>query len=221
MDTPVDLLPRSTFRAQISAKLREAIINGTLEPGSQIVEAKLASQFGVSRGPLREAIRELINEGLLVSRSYAATFILQLSKEDVREIYSVRTVLETFAFETIWDRRDEAFRQELMRRHAALLAAIDEGDDEGSIAAELALHSLVFETTGNKLLVSLWESVKGRLQIYWAAHHRAHGRSGPRREAHDDYMKLALGGSLRDMKSEIKAHMQRGAETTEAFLGRS
>ena len=103
MDTPVDLLPRSTFRAQISAKLREAIINGTLEPGSQIVEAKLASQFGVSRGPLREAIRELINEGLLVSRSYAATFILQLSKEDVREIYSVRTVLETFAFETIWD----------------------------------------------------------------------------------------------------------------------
>jgi DNA-binding GntR family transcriptional regulator len=221
MDTPVDLLPRSTFRAQISAKLREAIINGTLEPGSQIVEAKLASQFGVSRGPLREAIRELINEGLLVSRSYAATFILQLSKEDVREIYSVRTVLETFAFETIWDRRDEAFRQELMRRHAALLAAIDEGDDEGSIAAELALHSLVFETTGNKLLVSLWESVKGRLQIYWAAHHRAHGRSGPRREAHDDYMKLALGGSLRDMKNEIKAHMQRGAEITEAFLSRS
>lgn len=218
MEQSVDLLPRSTFREQISIRLREAIINGTLEPGSQVIESKLASQFGVSRGPLREAIRELINEGLLVSRSYTATFVLYLSKEDVQEIYSVRTMLEIFAFELIWNRRDEEFRHEFMRRHAVLQDAIDRGDDEASIVAELALHSLVFEATGHKLMLSLWQSIKGRLQIYWAAHHRAHGRRGPKREAHDAYLKLALGNSLRDMKGEIKAHMQRGAKVTEAFL---
>lgn len=218
MEQPVDLLPRSTFREQISIRLRDAIMSGTLEPGSQIIESKLASQFGVSRGPLREAIRELINEGLLVSRSYTATFVLDLSKEDVQEIYSVRTVLETFAFELIWSHRNEAFKQELARRHAVLQGAIERSDDEASIVAELALHSLVFETAEHKLLLSLWESIKGRLQIYWAAHHRAHDRRGPKREAHDTYVRLALGQSFRDMKSEIKAHMQRGAQVTEAFL---
>ena len=121
----VDLLPRSTFREQISVKLREAIMNGSLAPGSQIVESRLASQFGVSRGPLREAIRELINEGLLVSRSYTSTFVIDLSKDDVQEIYSIRTALETFAFELVWEMRDDWFRDEIKRRHAALLETIE------------------------------------------------------------------------------------------------
>ncbi len=218
MATTVQSLPRSTFREQIALRLREAIMNGTLAPGSPIIETKLAAEFGVSRGPLREAIRELINEGLLVSRSYTATSVLELSTDDVREIYSVRTMFETFAFELIWDRRDEAFSTELRRRHGVLLDAIDREDDERSIVAELALHSLVFETTGNRLLTSLWDSLRGRLQMYWAAHHRAHGRRGPKRAAHDDYVNLALGTSLAAMKREIVEHMRRGAKVTEDFI---
>lgn len=218
MATTVQSLPRSTFREQIALRLREAIMDGTLAPGSPVIESKLASEFGVSRGPLREAIRELINEGLLVSRSYTATSVLDLSTDDVREIYSVRTMFETFAFELIWERRDEAFASELRRRHAVLLEAIDRDDDEQSIVAELALHSLVFETTGNKLLTSLWDALRGRIQMYWAAHHRAHGRRGPKRAAHDDYVSLALGDSLDAMKREIVEHMQRGAKVTEDFI---
>lgn len=195
-------------------------MNGTLEPGSQVIETRLASQFGVSRGPLREAIRQLIDEGLLFSKSYTATFVTELSKDDVREIYSIRTVLETFAFELVWDRREEAFRMEIERRHRALLEAIDRREDEESILAELKLHSLVFEQAGHKLLLSMWNSLRGRLQLYWAAHHRAHGRRGPRRAAHDDYVRLATGNSLEKMKAEITDHMQRGAERTEAFLDR-
>lgn len=218
MATTVQSLPRSTFREQIALRLREAIMNGTLAPGSQVIESKLASEFGVSRGPLREAIRELINEGLLVSRSYTATSVLELSTEDVREIYSIRTMFETSAFELIWDRRDEVFASELRHRHALLLEAIDRDDDEGSIVAELALHSLVFETTGNRLLMSLWDTLRGRIQMYWAAHHRAHGRQGPKRAAHDDYVGLALGDSLEAMKHEIVEHMRRGAKVTEDFI---
>lgn len=216
----VDLLPRSTFREQISVKLREAIMNGSLAPGSQIVESRLASQFGVSRGPLREAIRELINEGLLVSRSYTSTFVIDLSKDDVQEIYSIRTVLETFAFELVWETRDDWFRDEIKRRHAALLETIDCGADDESIAAELSLHSLVYEASQHKLLVSMWNGLKGRLQIYWAAHHRAHGIRGPKRESHDQYVALALGDDLNAMKAEISDHMKRGAKVTEAFLER-
>lgn len=218
MDMTVELLPRSTFREQIAAQLRKAIMEGSLPPGSQLVESRLAQQFGVSRGPLREAIRELIDEGLLISKSYTATFVVELSREDVHEIYSVRTVLESFAFELAWDRRDEAFGKELKRRHAALQAAIDHEDDNASIQCELALHSLVFETAGHKLLISMWNSLRGRLQLYWAAHHRAHGRRGPKRDSHDLYVRLSTGQSLDAMKEEVRNHMLRGARITEEFL---
>jgi DNA-binding GntR family transcriptional regulator len=127
-------------------------------------------------------------------------------------------VLESFAFDLAWDRRDETFRRELLARHAALIEAIDRGDEEASILRELALHTLVFETAGHKLLLSSWNSLRGRLQLYWAAHHRAHSRRGPKRESHDIYVELALGEDLGAMKEEIRAHMQRGAEVTEAFL---
>ena len=61
-------------------------------------------------------------------------------------------------------------------------------------------------------------SLRGRLQLYWAAHHRAHGRRGPRRDSHDSYIAAALGNDLAAMRAEIADHMRRGAETTERFL---
>jgi DNA-binding GntR family transcriptional regulator len=211
-------VPKSTFRAHIVEGLREAILNGDIAPGTALVEASLAEQFGVSRGPLREAIRQLAEEGLLVTVAYTGTHVVDLSVEDVKEIYSMRIALEIFAFEQVWGRRDAAFARELRRRHEALTASIDAGDDRTSILAELDLHGYVYEASGHRLLQHSWASLRGRLQLYWAAHHRAHGMRGPRRDGHDSYMAAATGDDLDAMRLEIRQHMMRGAMQTEAFL---
>ncbi|WP_426413483.1 GntR family transcriptional regulator [Bradyrhizobium ganzhouense] len=211
-------VPKSTFRAHIVEGLRQAILRGDIEPGSQLIEANLADQFGVSRGPLREAMRQLIDEGLLVTVPYTGTHVVDLSVEDVREIYSMRVNIEIFAFEQIWMRRDEQFRQGLVGRHDALTQCIDAQDDAASISAELQLHGFVYEATGHRILLKTWESIRGRLQLYWAAHHRAHGIRGPRRDGHDDYVRTALGDNLEDLRQEITSHMARGGSQTEAFL---
>ena len=104
------------------------------------------------------------------------------------------------------------------RRNAVLVTAIDAGDDRASIQAELELHGLVYEASGHRLLQRAWHALRGRLQLYWAAHHRAHGRRGPRRDSHDSYIRAALGRDLDAMRTEIEHHMRRGAEQTEAFL---
>ena len=83
-------IPKATFRAHIAEGLRSAILNGEILPGSQVTEQSLAEQFGVSRGPLREAMRQLIDEGLLVTVPYTGTHVVGLSVEDIREIYSMR-----------------------------------------------------------------------------------------------------------------------------------
>jgi DNA-binding GntR family transcriptional regulator len=214
----IERLPKATLRAHIAERLRAAILAGDITPGSPLIETDLSTRFDVSRGPLREALRQLVEEGLLVTVPYTGTRVASLSLEDVREIYSLRTALEIFAFEQIWDRRDDRFRAELRRRNDALITTIDAGDDRASIGAELALHALVYETSGHKLLQRAWGGLRGRLQLYWAAHHRAHGRPGPRRDSHDSYIAAALGDDLDALRLEIADHMRRGAVVTENFV---
>lgn len=214
----IERVPKSTLRAHIAERLRAAILAGDIAPGTALVETSLSTRFDVSRGPLREAMRQLIEEGLLVTVPYTGTHVAALSVEDVREIYSLRTALETFAFEQIWEHRDDRFRIELRRRNEVLVATIDAGDDRASISTELELHGLVYEASGHKLLQRAWQGLRGRLQLYWAAHHRAHGRRGPKRDSHDSYIQAALGTDLDAMRREVAEHMRRGAEQTEKFL---
>lgn len=211
-------VPKATFRAHIAERLRQAILSGDLPPGTLLVETALAAQFEVSRAPLREALRQLVEEGLIVSVPYTGTHVTELSVDDLRDIQSMRVALERFAFEQAWSRRDDAFGAELGRRHAALALAIDADDDVAAIDAELALHGLVYETSGHALLQRFWSSLRGRLQLYWAAHHRAHGARGPKRDSHDRYVEAALGTDLEAILTEIDSHMRRGGDATERFL---
>lgn len=211
-------LKRETMGAQIAALLRRAILAGEFAPGAPMVETALALRLGASRGPLREAMRQLIDEGLLVSVPYTGTRVIDLSVQDINDIYAMRTCLEQFAFELAWSRRTPDFAAELARRNTRLQQAIDASDDAGAIEAELDLHGLAYEWSGNRILLSTWNDIRGRLQLYWAAHHRAHGLTGPRRESHDDYLRLAIGDDLDAMKTEIRSHMRRGLEKTMAFV---
>jgi DNA-binding GntR family transcriptional regulator len=213
-----DPIPRNTLRAHVAERLRTAILAGDIAPGTPLIETALSEHFDVSRGPLREALRQLIEEGLVVTVPYTGTHVAPLSVDDVQEIYSLRTALETFAFEQVWPRRDSRFRAELRRRNDALLASIDAGDDRASISNELEFHGLVYEASDHRLLQRAWHGLRGRLQLYWAAHHRAHGMRGPKRDSHDSYIAAALGDDLDAMRREIAEHMRRGAETTERFL---
>jgi DNA-binding GntR family transcriptional regulator len=211
-------VPRNTLRAHVVERLRAAILAGDIAPGAPLVETALSERFDVSRGPLREALRQLIEEGLVVTVPYTGTHVAPLSVEDVHEIYSLRTALETFAFEQVWKRRDARFRAELRQRNDLLIAAIDAGDDRAAILAELDFHGLVYEASDHRLLQRAWHSLRGRLQLYWAAHHRAHGRRGPRRDSHDSYIAAALGDDIEAMRADIVEHMSRGAATTERSL---
>jgi DNA-binding GntR family transcriptional regulator len=211
-------LRRETMSSQIAALLRRAILTGEMAPGSQVVESAIALQLGASRGPLREAMRHLCDEGLLVSVPFTGTRVVDISVQDINDIYSMRTCLEQFAFEQVWQQRGDTFATELRNRNRTLQAAIDGADEVRAIEAELDLHGLAYEASGNRLLLETWTGLRGRLQLYWAAHHRAHGLQGPKRESHDDYISLAIGDDLSAMKVEIGKHMRRGLEATKAFV---
>src|ERR671920_1128191 len=87
----------------IADQLREQIVQGIFRPGEQINESAMASRLRTSRGPLREALQRLCQEGILVNHRNRGVFVLELSTEDVKEIYDVRESVELAAANTLLD----------------------------------------------------------------------------------------------------------------------
>ena len=94
-------IPRVTFASMVGERIRSNIIDGTLPPGSQLNEVELASSFGVSRGPVREALQRLIQEGLLRSEPHRGVFVPVMTDEDIDDVYLAREALETAAVRRI------------------------------------------------------------------------------------------------------------------------
>jgi DNA-binding GntR family transcriptional regulator len=92
------------LRQKIVQVLREAILSGELKPGDALVETALATQLGVSRAPLREAMRSLSKDGLIETIPYRGTTVKTLSRKDIEEIYSLRGLHESFAVQRILER---------------------------------------------------------------------------------------------------------------------
>lgn len=216
----VDIAPvrNRTLSAHVVDQLHDAIVGGKIVPGTKLLEVELAQQLGVSRGPLREAIRVLVEQGLVTHVPYTGNFVTRITPGQLKEIYSFRSALERFAFGLLWDRRSGAYHEELDRRHLELRKAIDAGDGILAIAAELHLHSFAYEFSGHGLLLESWNNLRGRLQVYFILHQRAHHRPGPARDAHDRYVALAKGDDLEAMLAHIGEHMQQGLDTVIAFI---
>jgi len=209
-----------TRRSQIVSRLREMIVTGQVEPGGRLTETGLAERLGVSRAPLREAIRELVESGLVVSEPYKGLFVRSVTRRDLEELYSLRTALEQFAFRQAWSLRTETAKHDLLDRNAALDAAVAAGNDPGrAIELELRLHSWCYELSGHSLLHQTWKRMLPNLQFYFTLHQKAHKRSGPLREAHDLYVRLACGKDLEPMLTHLEEHMRQGLETTLISVG--
>ena len=90
-----------TLRAEVVDMIRDAIVTGQLKPGERLKESLLASQMSVSRSPVREALRQLEQEGLIISIPNQGSFVKVFDEDDVREIFTLRATLEDLACEII------------------------------------------------------------------------------------------------------------------------
>ena len=157
---PTTRLPRATYASMVTERLRDSIVNGSLEPGSQLSEVELATTFGVSRGPVREALQRLIQEGLVRSEPHRGVFVPILSEDDVRDIYLARNALETSAVQHIIDiGRGEQAAEELdqLVKLMADAAAADDWESVGRF--DLEFHTALVAATGSERLQRMFGTV--------------------------------------------------------------
>ena len=207
-----------TLRANVAEQLRDAIINGDIPPRTKLIETQLSELLGVSRGPLREAIRQLADQGLIESIPYTGTYVIDIKVKSIQELYSFRTEIERFAFSLVWNKRSSKFYSDLTNQHKRLTQAIKAKDSVATIYEELELHSVVYDHCGHDLLRETWQRLRSRLHLYFTLHQKAHNRSGPKLKAHDAYVTLAAGENLDAMLEHVSEHMNQGYSKVEKYV---
>ncbi|WP_432195210.1 GntR family transcriptional regulator [Streptomyces sp. bgisy027] len=156
--------PLGAVRERVLATLRQDIIAGRLLPGDRLVERELADRFGVSRVPVREAIRALVAEGFVHFETPRRTVVRRLSPADVKELFELREALEVYAAGLAASRatpEDLADLRELLR---AAARATEAGDAEKITDVNTRFHDRILAMAGNSLLTSVMEPVDGRLR---------------------------------------------------------
>lgn len=164
------------LREQVLDMLHAAIVNGELKPGQLLVEADLAAQLGVSRAPLREAINILSTQGLVEIVPYHGTRVKSLSRKDIEELYSVRSLMEGFAIQSVIESGNtrEVVRQ-LSEICAAMVTAADAGDLLSVTQLDRDFHDTLVEGSGNDLLQLLWNTVSLRVRQVMSLKNRRKG----------------------------------------------
>ncbi|MER6679674.1 GntR family transcriptional regulator [Streptomyces olivaceoviridis] len=156
--------PLGAVRERVLASLREDIIAGRLGPGDRLVERELAERFGVSRVPVREAIRALVAEGFVLFESARRTVVRRLTPADVRELFELREALEVYAAGLAASRATPEALAELRDLLDQAARATKEDDAEAITDINTRFHDRVLAMAGNSLLISVMEPVDGRLR---------------------------------------------------------
>lgn len=197
------------IRDRVVDALRDAIIAGRLKPGERIRERELVSLLGVSRSPLREAIRILETEGLITSLAYRGARVSELSASDLRDMLDVRIMLETFAARLAIERLDDAVLQAMEEQVRRARAAGAQVDLQSNFDLGLEFHDLLVAACGNRKVAQLHENLKRHQRRY---QHFAFTRVGRDIRALDEHSDIVGALRRRDpaaVEQGLRAHFLR------------
>lgn len=172
-------------------RLRALIVSGDVQPGDRLVEERLTERFGVSRAPLREALRILERDGLVKSLPRRGYIVIPITAEDVREIYSLRFGLERLAIELGVPVRDPSRLEPMREALDDMKAGVEAGDDDAVLAANSRFHLALVGLAGHQRLNATYERLRLQLELCMAYNLRFREQLyGDRDDVHPRHAKL-------------------------------
>ena len=147
--------------------LRQAILKGELKPGERLMEIQLANKLGVSRTPVREAIRKLELEGLVLMIPRKGAEVAEITRQDMEDVLEVRTALEELAVKDACDHITDAQLSELKKASNEFKKALLEGKDLVTCAdADMHFHDVILSATNNRRLIQMLNNLSGQMYRY-------------------------------------------------------
>ncbi|MFC8508649.1 GntR family transcriptional regulator [Streptomyces sp. NPDC057411] len=171
MSSAVEKRRPPTAQQFVLEELRRAITSGELKPGGPIRQETLAARLDVSRVPLREALKALEAEGLVVHHVHRGYFVAELSLDDLEEIYRIRRLLETEAVRAAAHRLPEGMLESLQRIQGEVERAAAAGDVAAMAEANRRFHFALIEGSGMprlvRLIATLWDATDAYRSLYY------------------------------------------------------
>ncbi len=154
------------LRDVVFNSLREAILRGDLLPGERLMELQLAAKLGVSRTPIREAIRMLEQEGLAVTVPRKGAEVAKMTLKGMEDVLEIREALDELAVQLACVRISEEQLQELQHRKQDFETSLASGDVKQMAEADVHFHDVIYEATGNPKLMNLLNNLREQIYRY-------------------------------------------------------
>jgi DNA-binding GntR family transcriptional regulator len=214
-ENPVGGAP-STLKSYIYNMLRDAIVSGRYRPGARLNESQLAREFNISRIPIREALMQLQEHGLVMNHERRGMFVTELSEEDVQRINSLRVVLEAEALRLC--------RANMTKQIAARLTQLVEQMENWEASSEidaadidLEFHRTIWAAAGNPYLMKTLDSLSTVLFAHTALENVGHDVMLWRLNHHRDLLDVALGKSEASAEAAVISHLRMHYKDPERF----
>ncbi|MFQ6018489.1 MAG: GntR family transcriptional regulator [Kiloniellaceae bacterium] len=211
-------IARASLHDELVARLREMIVEGELVPGTRVPERALCARFGVSRTPLREALKVLASEGLLDLAPNRGATVARLTAADLDEMFPVMGALEALAGELACSRIGEAEIAEVRALHYQMVLHATRGELPAYFRLNQRIHERILEAAGNATLARLYRGLSGRVR---RARYVANMSKARWDQAVAEHEAILVALSARDgprLARILKAHLKNKCETVKESL---
>ncbi len=210
---PISLDEYRPLREVVAETLRHAIQEGVLAPGERLMEIHLADELGVSRTPIREAIRELEADGFVVMIPRRGTYVADISLKDISQVFEIRSALEELAASLAAERITDAELEELERLLRDIRVHMDEQDFDAIIAADVQFHQVLYEASRNTRLIEIINNLRDQILRFRSVSLHYPGRLEETWEEHCKLVEaIAMHNASRAMKIAA-VHMENSEKT--------
>lgn len=210
---PIKLDSYQPLREVVCETLREAIVDGVLKPGERLMEIQLAEELGVSRTPVREAIRKLELEGFVVMIPRRGTYVADMSIKDINEVYEVRTALDVLAAGLAAERITEEELEQMERLLVQIGEYIEQGDMDKIVEVDSQFHDILYRASRNDRLVGIINNLREQLTRFRSISMSYPGRLKNTLEEHSRMVE-ALAARNSELAQQLAVeHMENSEQT--------
>ena len=210
---PIKLDSYQPLREVVCESLREAIRKGILKPGERIMEIQLAEELGVSRTPVREAIRKLELEGYVVMMPRRGTYVANMSIRDINEIFEIRTALESLSNGLAAEHITDEELEHLQRLLVIIGGYIKEGNMEKIVETDIEFHDLMYHAARNQRLVGIISNLRDQLTRFRTLSMSYPGRLEATLDEHKAIVEAIANGDRKLASKAAGKHMENSEKT--------
>jgi len=201
---PIKLDNYKPLREIVFETLRDAIITGKMSPGERLMEIQLAEEMGVSRTPVREAIRKLELEGFVVMVPRKGAYVAGVSIKDIADVFEVRAALEGLAASLAAERITEDELDRLERSIVSINEVSDGKNINKVVESDIDFHDMLYQASRNQKLITIITNLKEQLQRYRATSLAEEGRT---KDAVDEHKQIVE--AISERNGELAAELAR------------